>query len=197
MVMKIKKSLFTRCFFPLTVCCLLLFCAAPLKQFYPDTYYPEDQIYENKPLHFMLRFQENWVVFTDPNEMDKATKSLARAFAKSGVELIFVGATVEGSQGVRGIAANLNEPPMDYAEYIRRLNAGDVQNDQGLTEIVFGRNSMVKWVYDKVGFRFAEYFFTIDTYDIRIAFWTRTDNFEKFLPVFEGIMSSLQVTGGL
>jgi hypothetical protein len=176
---------------------LLLSCAAPIRQFYPDTYYPEDHLYENKPLHFIMRFQENWVLFTDPNEMDKSTKQLARDFAKSGVELLFVGATAEGTQGSRGIAANLNEPPMDYANHIRRLNASDVQNDRGLTEIVFGRNSMVKWIYDKIGFRFVEFFFTIDTYDIRIAFWTKTENFGKFLPVFEETMSSLQVTGGL
>jgi hypothetical protein len=175
----------------------LLFCAAPVRQFYPDAYFPEDRIYQNKPLRFILRFEGNWTLFTDPAELDKATRSFAAALAKSGVELLFVGATTEGMHGTRGMAVNLNEPAMEYAAHIRRINAGDVRNDQGLTEFIAGRNSMVKWVYDKAEFRFAEFFFAIDTYDIRIAFWSRTDFFENFLPVYESIMSSLEMTGGL
>jgi hypothetical protein len=177
--------------------CLLLSCAAPLKQFYPDTYYPEDHLYENKPLHFIMKFAGNWDIITDPNEMGKETQRIAREFAKSGVELLFIGATTEGFHVVRGQAVNLNEPPMDYATYIRRISANDVQNDQGLAEIVFGKNSMVKWIYDKGGSRIVEYIFTIDSYDMRIAFGTRIEFFDKFLPVYEETMSSLQVTGGL
>ena len=176
---------------------LFLFCTAPIKQFYPDTYYPEDQIYENKPLHFVLRFQGNWVLFTDPRDMDKGSRDLAITMAKSGVELLFVGATVEGMHGTRGIAVNFNEPAHDYAKRIRDINRNDVQNDQGLTDMVLGTNSMVKWVYDKIDFRFAEFFFTIDTYDIRISFWSRSELFDKFLPVYEQMMTSLEVTGGL
>jgi len=174
--------------------CLVVFCAAPLKQFYPDTYYPEDKIYENKPLHFVFKFQGNWVLFTDPNEMDKGSKELAATMAKSGAELLFVGATVEGMHGARGIAVNFNEPPHEYAERIRAINRNEVQDDQGLTDMVLGNNAMVKWVYDKADFRFAEFFFTIDTYDIRISFWSHSSLFDKFLPVYEQMMSSLEVT---
>ena len=56
---------------------------------------------------------------------------------------------------------------------------------------------MVKWVYDKSGFRFVEFFFNIGTYDIRVSFWTKPDLFEKFLPVYEQIISTLRVTRGL
>jgi hypothetical protein len=175
----------------------LLFRAGPIKEFYPGEYFPEDRIYQNKPLHFLLRFEGNWEIITDPNEMGTETKKIARAFEKSGVDLLFIGATNEGFHVVRGQAVNLNEPAMDYATIIRNLNAKDVQNDKGLVEILFGRNAMVKWVYDKGASRIAEYFFSIGTYDMRIAFGTRIEFFEKFLPVYERIMGSLEVTGGL
>jgi hypothetical protein len=176
---------------------LLCFCAAPLRQFYPDTYYEEDGIYENKPLRFVMKFQGNWILFTDPQEMDKGSRALARTFAKSGYELLFVGATVEGTHGTRGIAVNLNEPAKDYAEQIRLINKAEVQNDKGLTEMIAGRMALVKWVYDKADFRFAEFFINIGTYDIRIAFWSRHELFEKFLPVYEEMISSIEVRGGL
>jgi hypothetical protein len=176
---------------------LFFFCAAPINQFYPDTYYPEDKIYENKPLHFALRFQGNWMLFTDPRDMDKGSRDLAATMAKSGVELLFVGATVEGMHGTRGIAVNFNEPARDYAERIRAINRSEVQNDRGLTDMVIGKNSVVKWVYNKGDFRFAEFFFTLGTYDIRISFWSRSDLFDKFLPVYEQMMGSIEVTSGL
>jgi hypothetical protein len=182
---------------PLTIAILLCSCAGPIRQFYPDAYYSEDHLYENKSLHFIMKFAGNWEIITDPNEMGDETKKIARQFQKSGVELLFIGATVEGYHVVRGQAVNLNEPAMDYAQYLRRISAKEVENDQGLTPIVFGKNSMVKWVYDKGQSRIVEYIFTIDSYDIRIAFGTRIEFFEKFLPVYEETMSSLQVTGGL
>ncbi len=178
-------------------CILIVSCAAPVRQFYPDTYYPEDRVYENKPLRFVLQFQGNWEIITDPNAMDKNGRELAKRCAKSGVELLFVGTTAEGWHATRGMAVNFNEPAREYAEYVRKINAKEVQNDNGLTDMVVGRNSMIKWVYDKGNFRFAEYFFSIGTYDIRISFWTKSDLFEKFLPVYEAIISSLEVTGGL
>ncbi|MBN2037058.1 MAG: hypothetical protein JW768_09980 [Chitinispirillaceae bacterium] len=171
------------------------FCAAPLKQFYPDAYYEEDKVYENKPLRFVMRFQGNWLMFTDPRDMDKGSRALAKTFAKSGYELLFVGATVEGMHGTRGIAVNLNEPASEYAQQIRMLNQADVQNDRGLTAMIAGRMPLVKWVYDKADFRFAEFFFNIGTYDIRIAFWAKHELFEKFLPVYEEMVSSIEVKG--
>jgi hypothetical protein len=172
------------------------FCAAPLKQFYPDRYYEEDQIYENKPLGFAIKFQGNWLIFTDPSEMDKGSRNLAKVFAKSGLELLFVGATVEGMHGVRGIAVNLNEPADEYAGQIRRINLAEVQNDKGLQPMIAGKLATVKWIYDKGDFRFAEFFINIGTYDIRIAFWSRQALFEKFLPVYEDMISSIEVRGG-
>jgi hypothetical protein len=176
---------------------LLCFCAAPLRQFYPDTYYEADGIYENKPLRFVMKFQGNWILFTDPKEMDKGSRALAKTFARSGYELLFVGASVEGQHGTRGIAVNLNEPPKEYAEQVRELNKAEVQNDKGLTEMIVGQMALVKWVYDKADFRFAEFFINIGTYDIRIAFWSRKELFEKFLPSYEEMIGSIEVRGGL
>ena len=172
----------------------LLFCSSSIEQFYPDHFHSEDNIYENKPLKFLLTFTGNWRIYTDPNKMDPDSKAFAKTLSKSGLELLFVGTTVEGLHGTRGIAVNLNEPARQYAEYVRRLNKDDVENDQGLTDFYAGTYPMVKWVYDKAGFRFVEFFFNIETYDIRIAFWTRTHLFGNFLPVFESIISSLIIT---
>jgi hypothetical protein len=172
-------------------------CTSNIKQFYPDSYFTEDKIYQNKPLRFILTFNGNWTLFTDPNKMDPGSRQFASLLNKSGAELLFVGATTEGLYGTRGIAVNLNEPVNDYAEYIRNVNKSDISNDRGIVEFIAGRNTMMKWIYDKNGFRFAEFFVNIDTYDIRIAFWTKIDLFDNFLPVFEEIMSTLSVTGGI
>ena len=108
-----------------------------------------------------------------------------------------MGATVEGQHGTRGIAVNLNEPAREYAEQIREINKAEVQNDKGLTDMIVGSTELVKWVYDKADFRFAEFFINIGTYDIRIAFWSRLELFEKFLPLYEEMISSIEVRGGL
>lgn len=176
---------------------LVLSCSVPLKQFYPDSFYPEDQIYENKPLHFLIKFEGNWELITDPNEFGRGIRPVARQAAKEGRELLFIGSTVDGTHVVSGMAADANEPAKDYAELLRRINAGQVQRDQGLSDLIAGRNSMVKWIYDKGNSRIVEFIFTISTYDIRIIFGTRADRFEKFLPVYERIMCSLEITGGL
>jgi hypothetical protein len=176
---------------------LLFGCGVTVKQFYPDTFYREDQVYENKPLRFLLTFSGNWHLFTDPEEMDRDSRLHALELNKSGIELLFIGSTVEGLYGTRGIAVNLNEPGSEYAEYIHRINKDDITNDKGLVQFVAGKNSMVKWVYDKSEFRFVEFFFNIGTYDLRIAFWTRLALFEKFLPVFEEIMSTLTIINGM
>ncbi len=175
---------------------LFMSCAPAMVQFYPDDYYPEDKIYENKPLRFILNYSGNWRIYTDPNEMDRGSRAFAKELQKSGLELLFIGATVEGFHGTRGIAVNLNEPAREYAEYIRRLNGDDVENDQGLTEFYAAENYMIKWVYDKSDYRFVEFFFNIETYDIRISFWTKPNLYDNFLPVFEQIMSTLSLTTG-
>lgn len=184
-------------YFLLAASVFLLSCAPSMVQFYPDDYYPEDGIYENKPLRFIFTFSGNWQIETDPEKMDRSSRAFAGELQKSGVELLFIGSTVEGFHGTRGIAINLNEPAREYAEYIRRINKKDIDQDQGLIDFYAGDNPMVKWIYDKSGFRFVEFFFNIGTYDIRISFWTKPDLFEKFLPVYEQIISTLRVTRGL
>ena len=171
-------------------------CSSTIKQFYHDSFFPEDNIYQNKSLRFVLTFTGNWNIITDPNKMDKGSREFAATLNKSGVELLFVGSTVEGLHGTRAIAANLNEPVREYAEYIRKVNLPDIENDQGLVPFVTDRASMFKWIYDKSGFRFAEFFVNIGTYDIRIAFWTKTELFDNFLPVFEGIISTISTING-
>ena len=190
--MKNRYSHLSICFAALA---LLVNCAGPLRQFYPDTYFEEDQLYENKPLHFLLQFKGNWELITDPNEFGSSILPLAKQARKEGRELLFVGATAEGRHVVTGMVSNANEPAHDYAEIVRRINKDNVENDQGLTDMIVGRNSMVKWIYDKGNSRIVEFIFVIDTYDIRIIFGTPKELFDKFLPVYEEIMTSLQVTG--
>jgi hypothetical protein len=175
---------------------LIVSCAVPLKQFYPDTYYLQDHIYENKPLRFILQFKGNWDLITDPNDLSANSKKTVCRWAKAGIELLFVGSSTEGLHTTRGMAENLNMPTREFAEAIVKNSKDGIQDDKGLSEFLAGRNSMIKWVYDKEGFRYAEFFFSIDTYDIRIAFCSRPDAFERFLPVYEEIMSTLEVTGG-
>jgi len=185
--------------FALLVWCasLLVSCAAPIRQFYRDDFYPEDKVYENKPIGFMLTFRGSWTIITDPNAMNRLYRDFAVTMQKAGGELLFMGSSVEGLYGVKAIAINLNEPPREYARYIREINGGDVQNNTEPVDFLAGAHPMVKWIYDKSGYRFVEFFFVVDTYDIRLSFWTKPETFGGFLPVFEDITGSLTLTRGL
>ena len=167
-------------------------CAAPIKQFYPGVYYPQDRTYQNNALGFSFSFRGNWEILTNPNKM-RENKSNAVLLHQTGGELLFIGYTVEQTQGTRGIVVNLNEPTLQYAREIQKLNADERQVDSGLTEITLAHLPMVKWIYEKDGYSFAEYFFKVDTYNIRIAFWTKPRLFPNFISVYEDMMGSLSL----
>ena len=175
---------------------VLLFCAAPIRQFYPDHFFPEDNVYKNEGIGFLLTLRGKWNIVTDPNEMNRYYKAFAKTMQVAGGELLFMGSTVEELYGIKAVALNLNEPPEEYAEYIRDLNKSEVGSDSEPVDFIAGDHAMVKWVYDKSGYRFVEFFFVVDTYDIRLSFWTKPQLFENFLPVFEEIMSTLEFTSG-
>lgn len=128
---------------------------------------------------------------TDPSEMRGSTRRVARSFQQRGAELLFVGSTTEGTQGVRGIAVNLNTTTREYAEKIQMINKGDVSRDLGLSDLVINDIEMVRWSYFSHGFRFIEFFFNVDTYNIRIAFWTKPSVFERFETVYYDIISTI------
>jgi hypothetical protein len=171
---------------------LVVHCAAPLKQFYPGIYYPEDRTYLNKSLGFSLTFRGNWEIITNPNRM-KENKSNAVLLHQTGAELLFIGYTVEQTQGTRGIVVNLNETNREYAEEIQKLNSSMEQIDSGLTDDTLSNIPMVSWAYEKDGFRFIEFFFKVDTYNVRIAFWTKPRLYPNFLPVYRDIISNLKI----
>ncbi len=172
-------------------------CAARIEQFYPDSYFNQDGVYENRPLGFSLTFRGNWSITEDPADMQGSTREFARELQAQGAELLFAGSTAEGTQGVRGIAVNLNMPALEYARKIRAINQDAVNADSGLTEVQIDGARLIKWEYGISEFRFVEFFFTADTYDIRIAFWARPDIFTRFEPVYYDIISSLKPIGRL
>jgi hypothetical protein len=171
---------------------LFLQCAAPMMQFYPGVYFPEDHTYQNKSLGFSFSYRGNWEIICDPNNM-KENKSTAALLHETGGELLFVGYTVEKTQGTRGISVNLNETNKGYAEAIVKLNE-DRPLDSGLTEVTIAGIPMIEWIYEKAGFRFVEFFFKVDTYNVRIAFWTKQKLFANFLPVYEENMGTMLLT---
>ncbi len=178
----------------LSVSLLLLTCSAPIRQFYPDHFFPEDNVYKNEGIGFLLTLRGKWNIITDPNSMNRYYREFAATIQESGGELLFMGSTVEELYGIKAVALNLNEPPREYATYIRELNKDDVDCDSNPVDFITGSQQMVKWVYDRAGYRFAEFFFVVGTYDIRLSFWTKPQLFENFLPVFEEIVSTVEVT---
>ena len=182
----------------ISLCALLIIsCAGPIKEFYPDSYFVEDGVYQNRPIGFSLTFSGNWELVTEPSRMEKGSRSFARTLQESGADLLFVGTTFEKTQGVRGIAINLNVPCEEYAENIRVINARDVTTDFGLTVHELHGKPLVRWDYVVGEYRFAEYFYLLDTYDIRIAFWTKPAIFERFDPVYRKIIESISFIGRL
>lgn len=169
---------------------LLAQCSPRITSFYPGSYFPQDRTYQNSPLGFSLSFRGNWKIITDPNEM-KANRSNADLLHKTGGELLFIGYTAEQTQGTRGIAINLNETNREYAGEIKKLNSEEPFIDSGLIDTIISDIPMVEWVYERDGFRFVEFFFRADTYNIRIAFWAKPALFSNFLPVYEDMAGSI------
>lgn len=169
---------------------LSLNCAGPIKQFYPGTFFPEDRTYQNKPIGFSITYRGNWDIITDPNEMKQHRKD-AKSLQDSGAELLFWGSTVENTQGTRCIAANFNETNREHAEQIQRVNRSKKVEDYGLCEDTIHNIPMVRWEYAEAGFRFVEFFFSVDTYNLRVAFWTMPLLFKKFLPVYKEMLGTL------
>jgi hypothetical protein len=174
---------------------MLSSCAPQLKRFYDGQYYIEDSIYENKSLQFIITYKRGWYLFTQEYEMDNATKAFAHSLHKRNQELLYAGATSDGLYGSRCIAANFNFSVEQFANNIRNANKNDVQKEYGLTNTVIGEYPAYKWVYDQKGFRFVEYFFKINTCDIRIAFWTKTELYANNIDVFEDIISTISQSG--
>lgn len=166
-------------------------CSPHIRQFYPDTYYTQDNTYENKTIGFLVTFRGAWNIITDPALMNRHYRLFAKTMQNAGGELLFMGSTVEELYGVKAVAINLNESPGDYAAYIRSLNKKEVQDDSVPVPFLTASLPMVKWEFTKSGYRFVEFFFVVDTYNVRISFWTKPALYENFLPVFEDIISSV------
>lgn len=184
----------------LTLLCpalLLMLSCASVKQFYPDSYFPQDRVYRNRPLGFAISYIGNWTLATDPADMNPSGRKVAKMLNEAGGELLFVGATVEGTQGTRGIAEHLNLSNEEYLAQIRESNEGAIQKDYGSTMFVANEVVALKWEYLYRGLRFVEFLFVNNTYNIRIAFWTEPTLYERFLPVYEDIMMSLEPVGRL
>jgi hypothetical protein len=125
--------------------------------------------------------------------MGRTGRKAAKDFHRQRRELIFLGSTVEGTQGTRGIVDNLNETNEEYITGIRKANAKDIEKDLGVTDFEGNNVDMKRWDYLYNGFHFSEFVFRSETYNVRIAFWTRPDLFEKFAPVYEEIMNSMEL----
>ncbi len=180
------------CSAAVTCALFIIGCAAPIKQFYPGTFSREDRTYQNKSIGFSLTYRGSWELITDPNGM-KENKKYAKECQQSGLELLFIGFTAEKMQGTRCIVWNLNETNKEWAEHIQRINKTQIDKDYGTAEDTLHGVPMVRWEYAKDELRFVEFFFSIDTYNLRIAFWTTPDLYDKFLPVYEDMMKTLSI----
>ena len=175
-------------------------CAAPLKEIYHDTYFEEDGIYQNSALGFSLQFPVEWYLFTDPNTMSKPLKALARDMLKDASELLFVGTTSDGLQGVKGVAAHLNANAVEYAKAYYQINKPDMVGDSGLVEIPINEVPMVVWEYSKkVGtsyVHYIEFFFSIRSYTVRICFWADQRIFNRFMQTYFDVIKSIELNAG-
>lgn len=172
-------------------------CGPSFVQFYPDTYYEQDRIYQNETLGFALMFTPGWEITTDPSEMNKTRQAAARQLQEQGAELIFAGETVDGSQGTRGIVENLNRDNERFLAALRETNKANLDKDIGARTFMAGDVLGIKWEYEFQNMRFAEFLFRAGTYNVRIAFWTKADRYDDFLQVYEDIMATLDFRAGI
>jgi hypothetical protein len=167
------------------------------RQFYADTYYAQDHVYQNSTLGFALMYAPGWVLWTDPKGMDRSRQAAAKALARQGAELIFAGQTSEGAHGTRGIVENLNKSPQDYLTAVKSANAKSIEKDLGTATFMAGDILTMKWEYQYRGLRFVEFLFQVRTYDVRIAFWSTPERYPEFLPAYEDIMATLNYRAAL
>jgi hypothetical protein len=172
----------------------LLGCCTPrVGQFYTDSYYAEDRVYRNEALGFALVFPPGWRIHTAPADMSKAQRTVAKLLREQGAELVFAGETLDGGQGTRGIAENLNRTNEAFLVALRAANVLGIEKDLGATTFMAGDVLSLKWEYVYRGMRFVEFLFRSGTYNIRIAFWAPPDRYDDFLPVYESAMATLSL----
>lgn len=187
------RSVVYSVFLPAMTVLLFAGCAGPIRQYFPDTFYVEDHIYENKPLGFAVIYPPNWKITTDPADMNRAGKKAALQFSREHRELLFMGSTIEGSQGTRGIVDNLNESNDEYLEGIRKANKTSIEKDLGSSDFEGNFVEMKRWDYLFCGMHFAEFLFKTGTYNVRIAFWCEPAMFKKFEPIFDATMNGIEL----
>jgi len=178
--------------FPAALSAALLFaCSPPVGEYFPDHFFPQDRIYENRPLGFTLTFTGNWNIATEPRAMTPEYRAVARTLYESHAELLFLGYTAERSQGARGIVNNLNVDNEEYLSLIRRMYARNIGEDFGFDTVDAGQFETLAWHYTFNRIHFVEYLFRSGTYNVRIAFWTTAQLFPKFRPVYEEMIRTL------
>jgi hypothetical protein len=169
---------------------LMTSCAPAIKQYYQGSFFPEDRTYQNKALGFSLTYRGNWEITTDPNDMQE-NRAYARELHEIGAELLFIGFTVERTQGTRCIVYNKNETSARYAEEIRLANKEQVDEDSGCGEDTINGHIFSTWKYKNNDFYFIDYFFSVDTYNFRVSFWAMPKLYGNFLPVYREIVGTL------
>ncbi len=191
------KTIFTAGIVAALAC---IYCAGPsttrAEQWYPDTWYSEDNVYQNRALGFSLHFKGRWHIVTEPEDMNETGRDFFAQLHESSSELLFMGTTADSAKACLGIASQLNYPNRLFAQKTREANLEDIDQDYGLSQFIAHKHDMVKWEYRIGSHSFVEFFFLHDTYNVRIRFWTKARIFSNFLPVFEGIMTSLEYTYG-
>jgi hypothetical protein len=168
-------------------------CTPSFAQFYSDRFYSQDRVYQNVSLGFAVMFSAGWNIEIDVAEMNRTRRQAALSIHKQGAELIFAGETVEGGHGTRGIVENLNLENDKFVAALRNANKAGIERDLGVENFVAGDVLSIKWEYVHNGMNFAEFLFRAGTRNVRIAFWTKPELYNEFLPVYEGIMATLDL----
>ena len=167
-------------------------CTPP--QRYDGFYVKADSFYKNSDIGMTISFPGKWIIETDPRRMDRSARSFAKDLQAFGSDLLLSGVTADKNQAVRCIVENANLSAKEYAEDVRNANKADVLADSGISTLSQG--GPVRWEYSVGSYRFAEYFYQIDTYDIRMAFWTNNGTFERFKAVYDETAKGLKNVAG-
>jgi len=167
-------------------------CTRYVTDFFPDDYLESEKIYHNPALGFNLRYSANWQINTTSKTMSKTQREVATLLHNSGSELLYVGKTSEGLHASRAIVDHLNLSNENYLEVIRKVASIEPGQELGAEEQMIAGVPMIRWFYLHRGHAFVEYLLRIDTYNIRVAFWSSPAMFRQFLPVYDQIMATFE-----
>ena len=172
------------------LCLITLFLSNCKKKsdLFSDTYL--DGKYTNEEIGFSINVSnDDWKFYCSSSSMPGGIKDLQNDLYETGAELIFYGISKNGIFGTRGIVEPINLSLEDYYNVTYEKNKNGFENSC-YDSVKINNIDMIDWKYNTDNFSFQEYQFVRKNCNIRVSFWTYTERFDEYQPIYAKIINS-------